>query len=810
MVVSDFRSKNVAGGLQTADTPPANKFRPFAVDVENRSFFSSREGAKRRARQTSDANATSFKIIQINTLRRCCKVLAWTVFRSLYEKQSPYLKLWHLFLDSLGTASYTFPVSPVWFRSRSKPFPCFFCRIALLRHRFSMIRFKRILTKILVPVIFMAAVTVGITLAVSTWIFRDYVQKDIFKDIQDISRNIKQEVKMLRFLAVDQVKGIAVQGDVVRAVQTRDRDEIAKIIGSFESLRKCEYFTIVDAEGKVVFRTSDPQKSGDIQRGMRSVDEVLATKKSCVYYESTPRVRLAIRAAAPILSEDGSILGVVSGGFRLDTESWVDYLKETYHAECTTFLGDERIATTVVQQDGRRAVGTKLVVPEILESVFSKREDVVREAPVVGTMMKVFYSPLYNDGDEKVMGILFAGIPMEQQAQIIRHNVLVNLSITVLALVIFIAILYVIVRAIVNPIRVMTVAAQDLAKGKLDVDLDVQSRDETGMLAEAFKNMADSLKKKTEVALSIAKGDLTTWVPMTSEFDELGMALIRMRYGLYDSIKDLSSLAESVYKEGENLSQTNAVLVANTTRSGDQLKEIVQAVGSLNEQTEQNTAKARDAESLTFKARDGSQNGREKMGRMIHAMDEITTGANEIKKIIRVIDDIAFQTNLLALNAAVEAARAGTHGKGFAVVAEEVRNLASRSAKAAKETGTLIEDSIRQVALGGEAANETSQSLNAITEQVDEISRIVSTISRESEKQRSNLGNVNAAIMRISEAAEENTRSVINASEAVVSISKTAQGLDVITRHFKSNPEGQVAPPAGRENAYVPQVSLRN
>lgn len=673
-----------------------------------------------------------------------------------------------------------------------------------------MTRFRRILTKILVPVIFMAVVTVGITLTVSTWIFRDYVQNDIFKEIQEISRNIKQEVKMLRFLASDQVKGIAVRGDLVQAVKTQDRDAVAKIIHSFESLRKCEYFTIVDTEGKVIFRTSDPQKSGDVQRGMRSVDEVLATKKSCVYYESTERVRLAIRAAAPIFNEDGSIIGVISGGFRLDTELWVDYLKENYHVECTTFLGDERIATTVVKPNGQRAVGTKLDVREILESIFSKREDVIREAPVVGTMMKVFYSPLYNDGDKNVMGIIFAGIPMEQQAQIIRHNVLLNLSITVLALIIFITILYVIVRAIVKPIRAMTVAAQDLAKGKLDVDLDVQSRDETGMLAEAFKNMAGSLKEKTEVALSIAKGDLTTWVPMTSEFDELGMALIRMRYSLYDSIKDLSALAESVYKEGENLSQTNAILVDNTIRSGDQLKEIVQSVGSLNEQTVQNTAKARDAESLTLKARDGSQKGREKMGRMIHAMGEITTGANEIKKIIRVIDDIAFQTNLLALNAAVEAARAGTHGKGFAVVAEEVRNLASRSAKAAKETGTLIEDSIRQVTLGGEAANETSESLNAITEQVDEISRIVSMISRESEKQRLNLGNVNSAIMRISEVAEENTRSVTNASEAVASISKTAQGLDVITRHFKSNPEGRVAAPTRRDNAYVPRVSIRN
>jgi methyl-accepting chemotaxis protein len=343
-----------------------------------------------------------------------------------------------------------------------------------------------------------------------------------------------------------------------------------------------------------------------------------------------------------------------------------------------------------------------------------------------------------------------------------------------------------------------------LASGKLDIDLKVHTNDETGVLATIFQKLAASLRAKTEVALAIAHGDLTTWVPLNSEHDSLGIALIQMRRGLYSSLKDLSSLAASVYREGESLSVTNQALVDNTSQSAVQLKEIAESVRSLNTQTEQNAAKSRDAESLTKSAKNGSNDGREKMGRMVQAMDAITKSSDEIKSIIRVIDDIAFQTNLLALNAAVEAARAGQHGKGFAVVAEEVRNLAARSAKAAKETAELIEESIKQVELGSGVAGQMSQSLDSITDQVEQVSQIVTTISDESDEQTHRFGSVTGAINQISMTADANTQSVSNASETVASITRTAQKIDVVSKHFKSNPGGKVTRPQGTDIGYVP------
>ena len=423
----------------------------------------------------------------------------------------------------------------------------------------------------------------------------------------------------------------------------------------------------------------------------------------------------------------------------------------------------------------------------------------------MNTPMKVYYAPIFNEGDKDTMGMVFTGIPMARQTEIIRQNLFYNISISIAGLLIFCFILYWIIRAIVGPIREVTKAAEDLADGHLEIDLKVHTKDETGALATAVKEVAVSLKAKTDVARAIAAGDLTIWVPLSSEHDTLGHSLIGMRYGLYDSTKELRGLTVSVGEEASSLIHVNQTLVDNTSRSAEQLKEIADSIRSLHTQTVHNAENARNAENLTKSARDGSNEGREKMGRMVQAMEAITKSSSEIKNIIRVIDDIAFQTNLLALNAAVEAARAGQHGKGFAVVAEEVRNLAARSAKAARETAGLIEESIQHVGLGSNVARETSEALNGITEQVEHINQIVTSISEESDQQAKQLGDMTDVVSQVSVTADENMQSVKEVSRVIDSVSTTAQGLEEIVRHFKSNEGGKVGPATG----YLPPSGVR-
>lgn len=670
--------------------------------------------------------------------------------------------------------------------------------------------FNKIQSKIQLPVIGMTLLLLALTLYVSTVTFKKFVQETVDKEINVVARDINSEVDQLRWLALEQIKAISYRHDIIEAVKAKDSAEIYKIIDKYDTARKCEFFTILDVDGNVLARTSERDRTGDSQAHLPCVKIALEQKKAGVYFESTKRIPLSIRATSPILDPDGNLVGISCGGFRLDTEVWVKHIKDSFGVDSTTFVGKMRHITTLVHQSGEKkgqlAIGTELNDPVIIERIFDEKKDFHGESTVVGVQMKVYYRPVVAYNNE-VLGILFVGMPIEVQNGLVWGNLRTNLFIAIVGIIVFCVLLYWIVRRIVGPIHAMTNAAKELADGNFETNLDIRTGDEIEVLANAFHRVASSLKEKSEVALAISKGDLTTWVPLSSEHDALGTAFIEMRYALYDSIKDLSQLAQTVAVEGDNLTQTNERLVANTTESAAQLKEVADSIDSLNTQTKENATDARSAENLSTQAKDGAAKGREMMRRMVESMNGITKSSEEIKNIIKVIDDIAFQTNLLALNAAVEAARAGTHGKGFAVVAEEVRNLASRSAKAARETADLIEESIRQVDLGSKVADETAESLNAITDLVEQVNGITTKISGASDRQVEHLDKANRVISQVSETASQNTEAVTDSAQAVTQLSSTAQQLDVITKHFKSNEGGKVSPSKGTSPGYKPPKS---
>jgi methyl-accepting chemotaxis protein len=663
--------------------------------------------------------------------------------------------------------------------------------------------FKGIQSKILIPVIIMTSLLVGITLFISTLKFQHFVQDSVNEKILVIGHDIKKEISMLQVITLEQTKALSYNETMVAAVKSKDRDAIFKVFDDYQSPKKCEFFTIIDTGGNVLARTANRQKFGDKLGQTESIKFALEQKKAGVFFESTPTIPLSIRGAAPILDSDGTLLGVISSGFRLDTEDWVKHLSEEFGIESTTFVEKTRHVTTLKLADGSPAVKTQLADPAVIKTLFEDKKEYQGESTVLGQRMKVFYYPVMAESG-KVLGVLFAGLPIDTHVTIIRHNILNNLTIALIGLFFFVLLLWFIIRRIVKPIRQMTVAAQELAEGGLEINLAIDTGDELEILAHAFKDVAVSLKEKTEVALTISKGDLRVWVPLKSEQDILGKALVEMRYGFYDSIKDLKTLTNAVSTEGDNLTLTNQRLVANTNESAAQLKEVSGSISQLNTQTKETADNARNAESLADKAHQGTTDGQGKMNRMVESMNGITKSSEEIKKIIRVIDDIAFQTNLLALNAAVEAARAGQHGKGFAVVAEEVRSLAARSAKAAKETAGLIEESIHQVNIGSRVANETSESLNSIAGQVNQVNEIITKISQEADEQTRNLNEVNSAVSQLSSTADENTVAVTEAADAVTSISTTAQKLHLITTHFKMNEGGKVSMPTDQNRGYIP------
>jgi methyl-accepting chemotaxis protein len=227
------------------------------------------------------------------------------------------------------------------------------------------------------------------------------------------------------------------------------------------------------------------------------------------------------------------------------------------------------------------------------------------------------------------------------------------------------------------------------------------------------------------------------------------------------------------------------MLSQGSTEQASSIEEITASMTQVSAQTKQNAANANQANQLALAAKENAVEGNGQMQGMVKAMAEINDSSSNISKIIKVIDEIAFQTNILALNAAVEAARAGQHGKGFAVVAEEVRNLAARSANAAKETTEMIENSIRKVEAGTEIANNTASALNKIVDGVAKAAELVGDIASASNEQATGIAQINQAISQVAQVVQTNSATAEESAAASEELSSQAELLKNAVNRFR-------------------------
>ncbi|SDM62780.1 methyl-accepting chemotaxis protein [Acetanaerobacterium elongatum] len=333
-------------------------------------------------------------------------------------------------------------------------------------------------------------------------------------------------------------------------------------------------------------------------------------------------------------------------------------------------------------------------------------------------------------------------------------------------------------KNVADKITEAVAAANALATGDIEISLQADRKDEIGELAVAFNEMVSSIKEQAAVAEEIAQGNLTVEYTPRSEKDVMGLSFVRIVDGLNDIFGTIKETVSQVNAGAEQVAGGSQALSQGATEQASSVEELAATVTTISNQVHSNADSASNARALSVKAGHEVESGNGQMGRMIAAMNDINHSSVQISRIIKVIDDIAFQTNILALNAAVEAARAGAAGKGFAVVAEEVRNLAAKSAEAAKNTTELIQNSIDKVTEGTKIADSTAESLKEIVVSVEEVSKLIHSIDEASSLQAASLSQVSQGIEQISSVVQMNAATAEESAAASEELSSQAHMLE--------------------------------
>ncbi len=295
------------------------------------------------------------------------------------------------------------------------------------------------------------------------------------------------------------------------------------------------------------------------------------------------------------------------------------------------------------------------------------------------------------------------------------------------------------------------------------------------------------LMAAVSVAQTVARGDLTSRIEAQgrNETGALMGALQQMNGNLVDIVSQVRTGTGAIAEAADQISAGNLELSSRTEQQAGSLEETASSMEELTSTVRQNADNAREANALAWAASQVAGRGGDTVGRVVETMDAITASSKKIVDIIGVIDGIAFQTNILALNAAVEAARAGEQGRGFAVVATEVRNLAQRSAAAAKEIKELIGDSVDKVEEGSRLVSDAGTTMHEIVESIGRVTAIMSEISTATTEQASGIEQVNQAVAQMDQVTQQNAALVEEAAAASDAMREQAQALAQLVSTFR-------------------------
>ncbi|MDY6053908.1 MAG: methyl-accepting chemotaxis protein [Anaerovibrio sp.] len=527
------------------------------------------------------------------------------------------------------------------------------------------------------------------------------------------------------------------------AIQSMDRNRmVSALISAKSQSSSVANMFICDANGQQVARDS----GNYVNVGDRAyIQAVLRDGKAFAFSDailSKATNQVMIICVVPI-KQDGKVIGAMASTFNMAT------LKDLLN-DNTNMLEDRQ--EIVYINDTK---GNVMIHPDTKFTAALTNFDFM--PPVKEAMAGKAYSGKYVNADgvecygsSAALPDLGWSIVVENKASEVMSVVYTTVGriavITLIISLVVIAFAIFMARSFAGPLQDMAEKTQQVADGDLTVRLAVNSGDEIGQVSQSFNQMAGNM---------------------------------------HIIMEQIATAAQQVAAGSKNISDSGNILAKGASTQAASVEELSSSISEIAAQTQGNAQKANEANTLTAEANVKAKAGNKRMGEMLSAMGNINESSAEIAKIIKVIDEIAFQTNILALNAAVEAARAGQHGKGFAVVAEEVRNLAARSAAAAKTTTEIIERSIEMVNSGTDLAKDTAEALKLIQDSIDKVTELVASIDEASQKQSSALNMLNQGVMQVSKVVQSNSASAEESASASVELNSQAEILQEAVNRFK-------------------------
>ena len=381
---------------------------------------------------------------------------------------------------------------------------------------------------------------------------------------------------------------------------------------------------------------------------------------------------------------------------------------------------------------------------------------------------------------------------VEEADALARTATVVIIVMCVVSAVAGVALAITISNSVVNPVTEMQHASHELAGGNLNASITYESRDAVGVLAgnlrsltNTFRTIINDVEHQLE-SMGNGNFDVSSRAPeaYVGDFSRLRTAISQLNASVSDTLSQIDVSADQVNSGGEQVSSSAQALAQGATEQASSVEELAATISEISNQVETTANHARNAREDNQQSADQIQVCSAHMGELMSAMRDIQNKSQDISKVIKTIEDIAFQTNILALNAAVEAARAGSAGKGFAVVADEVRNLATKSQEASASTATLIEDTVRAVNEGTRLAAETDESLREVVTRAEKVMNAVHLISEATQEQSREVAQVTTGIDQISSVVQTNSATAEQSAAASEELSGQANLLKELVGRF--------------------------